>query len=60
RSKTGEVIIAGTTAPDKEGRIVLPVGGDLFPGTYTVEAEVLIDGNAMNVKTISLPYTVAD
>ncbi|MGH7049065.1 MAG: hypothetical protein ACREE5_00225, partial [Acetobacteraceae bacterium] len=60
RSKTGEVIIAGTTAPNKEGKIVLPVGGDLFPGTYIVEAEVLIDGNAMNVKTISLSYTVPD
>jgi hypothetical protein len=58
RGKTGEVIIAGTTPPDKDREIVLPIGGELPPGTYTVEAAVLVNGNAMNIKIERIPYTV--
>lgn len=58
RGKTGEVIIAGTTAPGKNGAIVLPIGGQLRPGTYTVEAEVLVNGNAVNARITHIPYVV--
>lgn len=58
RAKTGEVIVAGTTAPDENGRIVVPIGGQLRPGTYTIEAEVLVGGNAINVEIARIPYIV--
>ncbi len=57
RGKTGEVVVAGTTAPDGNGRIVVPVGGQLRPGTYTVAAEVLVGGNAINAQIVHIPYT---
>ncbi|MGH7120115.1 MAG: hypothetical protein ACREFP_14190, partial [Acetobacteraceae bacterium] len=56
--KNGEVITAGTTKPGKDGEIVLPVGGALPPGTYTVAAEMLVRGNAMNVPITRIPYSV--
>ncbi len=58
RAQTGEVITGGMTAPGKGETIVLPVGGQLRPGDYTVEAEVLVNGNATNVKIAHIPYTV--
>lgn len=58
RAESGKVIIAGTTAPGKDGTIVLPLGGQLRPGSYTVEAAVLVNGNATNLKIARIPYTV--
>jgi len=54
----GEVVLAGTTAPGKDGTIVLPLGGRLRPGAYMVEAGVLVSGNAVDLKIARLPYSV--
>jgi hypothetical protein len=56
--KRGEVAIAGTTAPGQDGRIVLPLGGQLRPGIYTVAATVLVNGNAIDLKIARFPFSV--
>ena len=54
----GTVVLAGMTTPAKDGTIVLPLGGRLRPGAYTVRAAVLVGGNAINLEIARIPYAV--
>jgi hypothetical protein len=54
----GEVALAGTTPPAADWSFVLPLAGRLRPGNYTVEAAILVNGNAVNLAVARIPYAV--
>ena len=54
----GEVALAGTAPPAADSSFVLPLAGRLRPGNYTVEAAVLVNGNAVNLAIARIPYVV--
>jgi hypothetical protein len=54
----GEVALAGTTPPAADASFVLPLGGRLRPGAYTVAAAVLVNGNAVDLAITRIPYAV--
>jgi hypothetical protein len=54
----GDVALAGTARPAADGSFTLPLRGRLRPGSYTVEAAVLVNGNAVDLAIARFPYSV--
>ncbi len=52
------IVLAGTVAPQDDRRFRIDLDGRVPPGTYTVVAEILVNGNAMRADIARIPVTV--
>ncbi len=54
----GRVVLAGNAHPGADMRFAIDLDGRLPPGSYTVLAEIIVNGNAMNPEIARIPVTV--
>jgi hypothetical protein len=56
-SSKGEAVLAGQVAAAEDAAFHVDLSGRLLPGLYTLIAQVIVNGNAMNseLKTIAIP-----
>jgi hypothetical protein len=55
----GRVVLAGVARPGTDATFRIDLFGKLAPGSYTVLAEVVVDGNTMNAEIRRIPLVVA-
>jgi len=53
----GRVVLAGTAYPSDDASFRVPLGG-VAPGRYTVRAEIVVAGNAMNADIRRIPVQI--
>jgi hypothetical protein len=51
----GRVLLAGQLPVGSDGTFRLDIDGKLPPGRFTLSAELLVNGNAMNADIRSMP-----
>jgi len=54
----GRVVLAGTALPGEDMRFAIDLDRRLPPGRYTVMAEIIVNGNAMNPEIARIPVTI--
>ena len=54
----GHIALAGTALPQDDLTFAVPLDDRLPPGQYTVLAEILVNGNAMNAEIKHIPVVV--
>ncbi|HSS70837.1 MAG TPA: hypothetical protein VLQ46_09330, partial [Casimicrobiaceae bacterium] len=52
------IVLAGVVRPAADARFRIDVPRKLAPGSYTVLAEIVVDGNAMNADIRRIPLLV--
>jgi hypothetical protein len=55
----GRVVLAGIARPAEDATFRLDVSGKLTPDSYTVLAEIVVNGNAMNAEIRRIPLLVS-
>ena len=55
----GRVVLAGTAQPGDDATFRLPLDAGLAPGSYTVLAEIAVNGNAVNADIRRIPVQIA-
>jgi hypothetical protein len=55
---TGHVALTGTALPRDDLTFAIPLDDRLTPGQYTVMAEILVNGNAMNPEIERIPVVI--
>lgn len=54
----GRVRLAGSAGPAENGTFVVDLGGRLNPGRYTMQAQVIVNWNAMGAEVKAIPLVV--
>jgi hypothetical protein len=54
----GRVALAGVARLEEDLTFLIPLDGKLEAGSYTVEAEILVNNNAMNAEIEKIPVTI--
>jgi len=55
----GRMVLAGTTQPQEDLSFAIELDDRLPAGRYTVSAEIIVNGNAMNAEIKRIPVTVS-
>jgi hypothetical protein len=55
----GRAVLAGQVAPSADASFSLDFTGKLPPGQFTLIAQLIVDGNAMNAEIQRIPFDVA-
>jgi hypothetical protein len=55
----GRAVLAGQVAPSADATFSLDFTGKLPPGQFTLIAQLIVDGNAMNAEIQRIPFEVA-
>jgi hypothetical protein len=55
----GRVVLAGTVTAGDDATFRLPLDAGLAPGSYTVLAEIVVNGNAVSADIRRIPLVVA-
>jgi hypothetical protein len=55
----GHVVLAGQVAPSADASFSLDFTDKLLPGRFTLMAQLIVDGNAMNAEIQRIPFEVA-
>jgi len=55
---TGRAVLAGAAPPSDDATFRLPLDAGLAPGSYTVLAEIVVNGNASNAEVRRIPLVV--
>jgi len=55
----GRIALAGVSLPSEDLRFAIELDGRLPAGQYTVMAEILVNGNAMNPQIARIPVVIA-
>ncbi len=53
------MVLAGTTQPQEDLSFAIELDDRLPAGRYTVSAEIIVNGNAMNAEIKRIPVTVS-
>jgi len=56
----GRVALAGVSVPGEDLRFAIALDGRLAAGHYTVMAEILVNGNAMNSEIARIPVVIGE
>jgi hypothetical protein len=54
----GRIALAGVSLPREDLTFAVELDGRLPPGQYTVMAEILVNGNAMNLEIERIPVVI--
>ncbi len=56
----GHIALAGTVSPQEDLTFAIALDDRLTPGQYTVMAEILVNGNAMNPEIERIPVVIGE